>query len=64
MLSNDTIGQRVSDRPIPGRNRRTMARQYRDYYTPETADHEADVYCYDIVNFGYRFDDSGTGEDP
>jgi len=58
------IGLPVSDRPIPRRNRRAMARQYQDYYTPETANYVADVYRYDIVNFGYRFNDRGTGEDP
>ncbi len=42
--------------PLPHENRSARRGTYADQYTPELADHVAEIFADDIARFGYRFD--------
>ncbi|NRA42928.1 MAG: hypothetical protein HRU21_11575 [Pseudomonadales bacterium] len=37
------------------RNSREGEKNYREYYSKRSADYIADIYRYDIINYGYQF---------
>ncbi|MGR8935812.1 MAG: sulfotransferase family 2 domain-containing protein [Gammaproteobacteria bacterium] len=51
-----TLGLAMNNMLPIGHKNRGAKSDYRDYYNAETREHVADLYRYDIVNFGYGFD--------
>jgi hypothetical protein len=50
------IGLPLADMMPIGHKNRGPESDYRNYYDAETRQHVADLYRYDIVNYGYTFD--------